>query len=85
MHDLLVDGDANLAGIIPVTKEGAFAAVTADALTSVLVNLHCANARLDKRGHLSQHGGGNPTGQSHGLNLMIFFQVDHAVSGCPST
>ena len=85
VHNLFVDGDANPAGIIPIAKEGTFATVAVDALPGVLVNLQCADTRLDKGGNLPQHGGGNPTGQAHGLNLMIFFQVDHVISGCPST
>ena len=73
MHDLLVYGDANLAGVVPVAKESAFATVMADTLPGVLVYLQRADARPDKGGHLAQHGRGNPAGQAHGRYLMIFF------------
>ena len=80
MYDLLVDRDADIAGIIPVAQKRAFTAVMADAFPAVLVDFQRAHARFDVGGHLAQHGRGYPAGQAHGLYLMIFLNMDHAVS-----
>src|SRR2546425_919205 len=76
VHDFVVDRNANVARIFPVTQERALGSVMFDARRGIEVNLPGRDARSDERRHFIEDPAGDGAGRPHGFKIAFAFQND---------